>query len=70
MGTTAQVKRWLKNLKEVDCEIVADFKAGTVEAISESETCFKAIQKGRNGPWIIIFRNGGQVSWARPHEDK
>lgn len=66
MGTTEQVKLYLRNLAEIGCEVIEDFKAGVVSAASDSEDCFKAIQKGRNGPWIIIFRDGGIVSWEKP----
>lgn len=65
MGTTKQVKDWLRRLeKEADCKIESDFKsAGTAKAISEGVTVFAALQKGKSGPWIIRFINGGVVEW-------
>lgn len=65
MGTTKQVKEWLRRLEtEAGCKIESDFKSAlTAKATSEGVTVFAAIGKGASGPWIIRFINGGVVTW-------
>lgn len=64
MGTTKQVKDWLRKLKEAGCKVESDFTdALTAVAYDGAVKVFVAIQKGKGQPWIIRFISSERITW-------
>lgn len=66
LGTTAEVKDWLAVLKANDCSTDLRAIEGTATAYDGETKVFAAIQKGREGPWIIRFINSDRIKWSKP----
>lgn len=61
IGTTSEVNAWMKKLKDAGCVVSQDSE--TAVAYSAGAKVFAALAKGKGGPWIIRFVDGGDVSW-------
>jgi hypothetical protein len=59
----ADVDRFCRDLAANECVVDRDDQAGTVIARDGEHEVFKAIQKGRDQPWIAIFINAGRFMW-------
>jgi len=64
MLRTKQVKEYLDNLKTAGMDVKHDAKAGTAEVKDGEVVVFKAIQKGKGGPWIVKYANSDNVKWG------
>lgn len=64
MLMTTAVKDYLKKLGDAGMEVKHDKDAGTAEVKDGDVVVFKALQKGRNGPWIVRYNNSENVKWG------
>ena len=56
MARTSKIKIIAKQCKALGFSVEADFKsAGTVKIKDGEEEMYMAIQKGKNGPWIVRY---------------
>ncbi len=47
------IKAMVKAMKDAGLRLEIDWKSGTVEAFHGDRSVYKAIEKGRNQPWIV-----------------
>lgn len=70
MANTKTVKQFLAGLEVNGCEVTLDMKAGTATATDDGVTVYKALQKGRGGPWMVRCIDSGRIKWGRPEVPK
>jgi hypothetical protein len=46
------------------CSVEHDKSSGTAKAFHNGDVVFRALQKGKGGPWICRFVNTDEVTWA------
>ena len=67
--TTKSLNAVLANAKESGCTVERDNEAGTaIVNDHDGQVCLRALQKGRNQPWITTFSNTDRVQWTDPKE--
>jgi hypothetical protein len=57
------VMLWAQGLREAGCRVEHDADAGTLEAWDDDTCVYRAIRKGRGGPWIVRTSNGDHIKW-------
>ncbi len=62
---TTTVKKFMKMLEEAGCECRLDMEAGTALAIDDGHVIYKALQKGRNGPWIAQTMDTDRIKFVK-----
>jgi len=69
--TTKVLNAVLAVAKASDYTVERDNEAGiAVVKDHDGQVCLRALQKGRNQPWITTFYNTSQVHWDWPEEGK
>lgn len=66
MLLTRKVKEYVKRLEKAGMEAKADWPGGLVRVLDNGKTCFWALQKGYDGPWIVRYTNTERVNWNFP----
>lgn len=64
MADTATVKKFMKKLRENGCVVTEDYTDTlTVEAKDGPVTVYRAIQKGKNQPWLVRCVDTERFTW-------
>jgi hypothetical protein len=66
MMLTVDVMKIRDQCEMAGCDVTYDREAGTVVAMDGEVKVFAAIQKGRDQPWIAIFRDSDVIKWGEP----
>jgi hypothetical protein len=67
MTDTATVKRFVQLLRDAGCSIEEDYNdALTVKATDGTTVVYWALQKGRNGPWIVRYNDSERIHFPPP----
>jgi hypothetical protein len=68
LNTTKQVNDVLKTLKAQGCTVLRGSGTITVKD-TKNQDCYRALQKGKGGPWIVRLINTEQVQWKDPMDE-
>lgn len=66
LATTKVLMGYAKDLKKKGYEVIHDKDAGTLTIKDDNVTVLRAIQKGKNQPWIAGFKDSVNVKWNCP----
>ena len=65
LAATETVRAQLDALKANECEVELDLDIGTATARDGDIVVYRAIQKGRGGPWIVRCTESDRIRWVR-----
>jgi hypothetical protein len=64
MADTKTVEQFIKQLKANGCKVTHRKNEGTVKATDGTTEVYRALQKGKNGPWIVRTQNSERIKWT------
>lgn len=69
MARTESVRSHSETLGENGCKVLANWDVGTVMVTDEDGVVvYRALQKGRRGPWIVRCTDGARIKWKSTEE--